>query len=69
MFHLQFADDTILFCEAMNPYINNIRTLLHCFEKIIGLKVNLDESTVAGLNLNEDEPSFYAQALRCNKEN
>lgn len=34
--HLQFANDTIIFCEAHRSYINNISSLLKCFERISG---------------------------------
>lgn len=44
VFHLQIVDDTILFCEARDPFINDVRVILKCFEKITGLRVNLEKT-------------------------
>lgn len=51
--HLQFVDDTILFCEARDDYIESLRNILRCFERISGLKVNLGKCEVVGLNISE----------------
>lgn len=55
--HLQFAYD--LSCEAKDPYISNIRVLVTCFEKITGLRVNLERSNFSGLNIVEGELDSY----------
>lgn len=59
---------TLLFCESRDPYINTIRIILQCFENIMGLKVNLEKSSVLGLNLNEVKLFTCAQLLGCQKE-
>ncbi|XP_028058827.1 uncharacterized protein LOC114262653 [Camellia sinensis] len=34
--HLQFADDTIIFCEGENEEVLNIKRVLRCFEVMSG---------------------------------
>lgn len=43
--HLQFADDTIIFCGAEEEQVKNVVAILRCFEAISGLKVNLAKSS------------------------
>ncbi len=38
--HILFADDTIIFCDAVPEQIMHIRKVLSCFEAVTGLKVN-----------------------------
>lgn len=38
--HLQFADDTLLFCVAKRRVLTNIRRLLDYFQVLAGLKIN-----------------------------
>ena len=42
--HLLFADDTILFCDAVVQQIFHVRMLLLCFQAVTGLKVNVSKS-------------------------
>lgn len=51
--HLQFADDTILFCEANLEEILCIKRLLRCFEVVSGLKINYSKSMVVGVGVEE----------------
>ncbi|XP_016171573.1 uncharacterized protein LOC107613893 [Arachis ipaensis] len=44
--HLQFADDTILFCPLEEETIKNYARLLRCFELISGLSINYDKSSL-----------------------
>jgi hypothetical protein len=37
---LLFADDTIVFCDAVPEQVMHIRKVLSCFEAVTGLKVN-----------------------------
>lgn len=66
--HLQFVDDTIIFCDAHCSYINNIRILLKCFERISRLRINMEKSKVVGLNLAVEELNEYALLLGCQKK-
>lgn len=42
--HLQFVDDTMIFCDADVRQLGYLRCLLTCFEAISGLKINLSKS-------------------------
>lgn len=66
--HLQFADDTILFCAASQVFVTNLRLVLLCFERISGLRVDMDKCKAAGLNLNEGDLDVYSRILCCEKE-
>lgn len=38
--HLQFADDTLIFCPAKRKFVTNLRRILDCFQLLSGLKIN-----------------------------
>lgn len=44
--HLQFADDTIIFCDNSQRQIRLLRCVLHCFKVVSGLKLNLGKSNL-----------------------
>lgn len=46
--HRLFADDTIMFCEAIQDHIRALRALLF-FEAILGLQVNLAKSEMVSV--------------------
>ncbi|XP_020970158.1 uncharacterized protein LOC110268381 [Arachis ipaensis] len=48
--HLQFADDTILFCPSEEEMIRNYKQLLRCFEMMSGLSINFDKSSLTPVN-------------------
>ncbi|XP_016195831.1 uncharacterized protein LOC107636871 [Arachis ipaensis] len=48
--HLQFADDTILFCPPEEETICNYKRLLRYFEMISGLSINFDKSSLIPIN-------------------
>lgn len=37
--HLQFADDILIFCEAREDQVRNIKATLICFEAVSGMKI------------------------------
>ena len=46
IFHLLFADDIILFCDASREQLLSIRLALSCFQAFTGLKVNVGKSEI-----------------------
>ncbi|XP_028085776.1 uncharacterized protein LOC114286749 [Camellia sinensis] len=49
--HLQFADDTIFFFKGDESQIVNLCSVVRLFGVLFGLKVNLENSRVAGINV------------------
>ena len=50
LLHLQFADDTVLFCPPEEETIKNYKRLLRCFELMSGLSINFDKSNLISVN-------------------
>ncbi|XP_028104622.1 uncharacterized protein LOC114303669, partial [Camellia sinensis] len=63
--HLQFADDTILLCEADWEAVVTIKRILRCFEILSGLKINYHKSVVSGVGINEESLKDFAAKLNC----
>ncbi|CAL5344958.1 unnamed protein product [Camellia sinensis] len=63
--HLQFADDTILFCEAHWGEVNNLKRILRCFEVLSGLKINYHKSVVCGVGLPDEASKEFADMFNC----
>lgn len=63
--HLQFADDSLLFCEAQEVEICNLKRILRCFELILGMKINYHKSLVCGVGVHEDVIASFAKTLNC----
>ncbi|CAL5411220.1 unnamed protein product [Camellia sinensis] len=63
--HLQFADDTILFCEAHWGEVNNLKRILRCFEVLSGLKINYHKSVVCGVGLPDEASKEFADKFNC----
>ncbi|XP_016200148.1 uncharacterized protein LOC107641156 [Arachis ipaensis] len=51
--HLQFADDTILFCPPEEETVKNYRRILRCFELMLGLSINFDKSSLIPINCDD----------------
>jgi hypothetical protein len=62
--HLLFADDTIVFCDAVPEQVMHIRKVLSCFEAVTGLKVNLAKSEMVPVGVVDSMPSL-ANLLYC----
>jgi hypothetical protein len=62
--HLLFADDTIIFCDAVPEQLLHIRMILSCFEAVIGLLVNLSKSEMVPVG-KVDNMSSLADLLCC----
>jgi len=62
---LQYADDTLFFCEANTKSIFNIKAILQCFELSFGLKVNFVKSRIGGMGLRQLSLRRFAAILNC----
>ncbi|XP_015950345.1 uncharacterized protein LOC107475226 [Arachis duranensis] len=67
--HLQFADDTILFCPCELETIRGYRRLLKGFEMMTGMKINFRKSAIIGLNCDEEVVDMACDVLGCSKAN
>ncbi|RVW43723.1 Transposon TX1 uncharacterized 149 kDa protein [Vitis vinifera] len=63
--HLQFADDTIFFSNSREEELQTLKSLLLVFGHISGLKVNLNKSSIYGINLDQALLSRLAEMLDC----
>jgi len=62
---LQFADDTLFFCEANTKNVFNIKAILLCFELASGLKVNFLKIRIGGTGLSQRLFLCFATILNC----
>jgi len=62
---LQYADDTLFFCEANTKSIFNIKAILQCFELSSGLKVNFVKSRIGRMRLSQLSLRRFAAILNC----
>ncbi|GKU93781.1 hypothetical protein SLEP1_g7347 [Rubroshorea leprosula] len=65
LMHLQYADDSIFFCEANEQNVMVLKSILRSFEMISGLKVNFFKSSLVGLNVDKVNLEDYAEKLNC----
>lgn len=61
--HLQFADDTLVFCPAKSKWLLNMRRIMVCFQLLSGLKINLSKSGLIVLGSSEDWGKRMANRL------
>ncbi|GJY46363.1 peroxidase 64 [Tanacetum coccineum] len=62
--HLEYADDTIFFCDWSRNNGRNLMWLLKCFEKASGLRINLSKSKLYGVGVSEVEVKEMAHILK-----
>ena len=62
---LQYANDTLFFCEANTKSIFNIKAILQCFELALGLRVNFLKSKIGGTGLDQLLLQRFATILNC----
>ena len=62
---LQYADDTLFFCETNVKSVFNIKAALNCFELSSGLKVNFMKSKIGGLGVEQIMMQSFAVILNC----
>ncbi|XP_058202821.1 uncharacterized protein LOC131317276 [Rhododendron vialii] len=63
--HLQFADDTILFCNNNIEEMANIKRILRCFQFMSRLKINFSKSSLCGINVPHQDVISLAQVMGC----
>ncbi|XP_028106830.1 uncharacterized protein LOC114305894 [Camellia sinensis] len=67
--HLQFADDSLLFCEVELLEVLNLKRILRCFEVASGLKINYHKSVVCGIGISGSALTEFAFLLNCKTQN
>lgn len=65
VFDLQFAVDTIFFSRASIEDLQNLKLILLVYGKLSGLNINLDKSTLSGINTSQDLIIRFALMLEC----
>ncbi|XP_029146965.1 uncharacterized protein [Arachis hypogaea] len=63
--HLQFVDDTILFCPQEEETIKIYKRLLQYFELMSGLSINFDKSSLIPINCEEQWVERMCNLLGC----
>ncbi|GKU93106.1 hypothetical protein SLEP1_g6734 [Rubroshorea leprosula] len=63
--HLQFVDDSIFLCEAIDQNVATLKSVLRCFELLSGLKVNFFKSSLIRLNVETNDLDKFAEKLNC----
>lgn len=66
--HLQYADDTIIFCPPNLSYLQNIKKSLILFQLASGLQVNFFKSSIMGINVTDNWLECAAKSLLCKKD-
>ncbi|KAL4185222.1 hypothetical protein AMTRI_Chr10g229670 [Amborella trichopoda] len=63
--HLQYADDTLIFCDVEILQVKNIARFLECCKVTLGLKVNFHKSSMVGINCSQTVVDNLANAMGC----
>lgn len=58
--HLQFTDNTLVFCLASNEEVQVIKKLLGDFEEIFGLRINYHKTILSGVGVSDSEFQILA---------
>jgi hypothetical protein len=62
---LQYADDNILFSEAEESALENLKYILIWYEQIFGMRTNFHKSEVIPINVEENKVHELAHILSC----
>ena len=62
---LQFADDTVFFCENSFSNVVTLKAILRGFELASGLKINFHKSKLTGINVHRNSLACYTKTLNC----
>lgn len=63
--HLQFADDTIIFCGASLKQVVALKKNLRWFRMLSGLKINYGKCDLIGIHLEDNNNQLLANAFGC----
>lgn len=63
--HLQFADDTIIFCDASSEKVDNLKYILRWFEMLSDLKINYGNCELFGIRMEGNYVKNLADAFGC----
>ena len=66
--HLQYADDTIIFCEPVTEQLLNVKRVLRCFQVMSGLKINFQKSSLFGIDVEQQTLQEWADMICCKVE-
>ena len=61
--HLQFVDDTLIFCGAEEDQVKNVKAIFICYEAVLGLKINFFKSELIGLRVEDHKMVQFADIL------
>ena len=62
---LQFADNSLIFCEASADQIRNVKAILFCFEAVSRLKINFLKTELIGIRFEDSALCQLADVLGC----
>ena len=62
---LQFADDTIFFSKASLEHLHILTIIILVFGQVSGLKINLEKSSILGINTSKEMVSRLASSMDC----
>ena len=63
--HLQFADDTIVFCDASAGQVETLKLILKWFELLSGLKINYEKCEFFSIKMEESHVASLASVFGC----
>ncbi|CAL5444250.1 unnamed protein product [Camellia sinensis] len=63
--HLQFADNSLILCEADVLEVSCLKRILRCFEMLSGLKMSHHKSVVIGVGVLAEDINEFVSVLNC----
>ncbi|XP_017974509.1 PREDICTED: uncharacterized protein LOC18601651 [Theobroma cacao] len=63
--HLQYADDTIIFCEPKIENMSRVKRILRCFQSVSGLRINFSKSHLIGIEVEHNVVENWARRISC----
>ena len=62
---LQFADDTIFFSKASMEHLQILKIIILVFGQVSSFKINLEKSSILGINTSKEMVSRLASIMDC----